>query len=83
MTQALHQNLGVSTLQTDIPEGPLCKVPKRYGVELKLINNKWKAGPFLRLLWIFCDLVGGLFRKGKTGSWGGPFRWGWDPPTFA
>ena len=79
MTQASHQNLGISTLQTDIHEGPLCKVPKRYGVEVQKINNKWKAGPFSRLLRIFCDLVGGHLVRAKMAAGGVHFGGGATP----
>ena len=79
MTQALHQHLGVSTLQTDIHEGPLCTVPKRYGVEVQQINNKWKAGPFSRLLWIFCELVGGYLVRAKMAAGGVHFGGGATP----
>ena len=82
MTQALHQNLGVSTLQTDIYGGPLCKVPKRYAVEVQQINNKWKAGPFSRLLWVFCDLVRSYLVRAKMAA-EGSISVAEDPPTFA
>ena len=39
-------------------------------------NNKWKAGPFWRFLWIFCGLVGGYLVWAKMAAGGVHFGGG-------